>query len=178
MKNNEDIGDFFKEQLNKIKKTPKEELWDKITYTLDQKRKKKRLLYFWLTASSFALLILLFSMNFPLSKASIKNDNSLKKSSEKSKNDFIVKKNNVSLPQKKDSEFIKQTHGDSTKNIIINKKINDSIALKIKKEKELNKIKDSNTIITTTYYYTNSNKKTIKIADKKLIDSILNLEKQ
>lgn len=56
-----DIGTLFKNKLNDAKITPKNSLWDKINTSLDEeKRKRKRILFYWWLGSGISVLLGLF----------------------------------------------------------------------------------------------------------------------
>lgn len=50
MDNNNEIGKFFKENLNQLDFTPSELVWDKIETDLKKKNKKRRFFFWWFLA--------------------------------------------------------------------------------------------------------------------------------
>lgn len=56
-----DIGQFFENKLNKGKKAPSENLWEKINTSLNEaERKRKKILFYWLMGGGALVLLGLF----------------------------------------------------------------------------------------------------------------------
>ena len=58
MKLQEDIGPLVKQKLEALQDTSREEMWDKISTSLDERKKKRRMIYFLSSIGFVALLFL------------------------------------------------------------------------------------------------------------------------
>lgn len=109
MENKENIGTLIKSQLENLKKSPDDALWDKINSSLD-KRDRRRKRFFFLFFVSFLIILTLFIINAP--KNLFTNSNQTP--------------NQIVLSPKQDNKFINKKSGEvnSNKEIYSANKIN------------------------------------------------------
>jgi hypothetical protein len=194
MRQKKDIGQLFENKLNNGKKTPSKSIWEKINTSLDaEKRRKKRVFYYWLVGSGITILLGLLLVNTenitqnniinknntpPFTKQPIKttakenNENSVIVSKEKSVH--IDSENNKKLSKivnsnenTKQSEQKKSTNSKTQKQHI-------EARNKTNKHSQTTKGENENYTVSKNYYYYNSKDgKQLVTTSKREIDSLI-----
>lgn len=124
MDTKKDIGQFFNDSFNQMDFTPNENGWDKIENELNERKRKKRIL-FWMFFGSFLsgclLTLLLVYSNNLLDSNSVNNKNNFEtvgnsntnaNSNENSNRNSLTQENN-SLEEKSESNFSKDNNSNN-----------------------------------------------------------------
>lgn len=188
MKQEKDIGQFFKNKLNKGEKTASESLWEKINTSLNQEqRKRKKILFYWLIGGGSIVLLglfLLFNNGYfsqPNSHSPERNASSVGEpfpASHKENNEVLMKISPI------DSSIIKNDQNEKlTKILLIEENSTISVPENPKKKNSEKKTKKSTpkskslgetfSVSEKYYYYNSRDGKQVITENKKEIDSLI-----
>ncbi|MBK5213043.1 MAG: hypothetical protein JJE55_05210 [Flavobacteriaceae bacterium] len=188
MEQKKDIGALFEKGLNDGKKIPNKSLWEKINTTLDEeKRRKKRILYYWFVGAGLSVLLGLFLLlgngifspsNYNLPENNTSSPNQSISTLEKISNETSLEnstKDSLSHQTYTEEKLskIKYVQEDS---VLMKNENTSKLIPETKTEKILskNKSKNENYSVSKNYYYYNSRDgKRLVTSDKKVIDSLL-----
>lgn len=179
-----DIGKLFENRLVDTKNNLSKNLWEKINNSLDtEKRRKKRILFYWITGLGLTVLFglfLVFSSGLFLNPNTRTPENSTlltdqpfspsEKENDQKPNENILKDSlrDIKLNSEKLSEVI-TNQDDSTV-----AEINNSKKMKIEKRSSKDKSVDETFTVSKKYYYYNSQDgKQLITTNKKEIDSLV-----
>ena len=125
MKHKEDIGVLINEKINRIQKSPSDDLWNKINTTLDKKKKKKRGFFIWFSAIGLLILlsVLYFETGVFKSNEIIKTNNEI--GNQESSNS-ILKENKTERQTEESNQTIINNIENDTNRIETNTRTNES----------------------------------------------------
>lgn len=180
----EDIGKLFEDRLVDTKNNPSKNLWEKINNSLDaEKRKKKKILFYWIAGLGLTVLFGLF-LGFGNVGFLNPNTQSPEKSTLLTDQPFSSseKESNQKLNENilKDSLNHIQLNSENLSEVIINQddsivtEVGTSSRIKIQKKSTKDKSVDETYTVSKKYYYYNSQDgKQIITTNKKEIDSLV-----
>lgn len=124
MDDNKNIGNAFKERLSDLKKSPSNKVWDDIVAELDNKKKKKRAIPFWVKLTGVAATLLLL---FVVGNKIIENNSKNTPVITTIKNNSVITEEKLVVDATKKEDKTKLTNTNSEKNEIKNLKITSPI---------------------------------------------------
>lgn len=184
MKKGKEIGSFYKSALENGKKSPNNNIWEKINKSLDEeKRSKRKLFYFWILGSGISAVIVLFLIfekeifNQTTIPEQEKSNPLIKNSSNNSEEKFndIILIDSLIYDKNDKANFsnseidVKDSNDDKLDS---NSKIGTKSTTKKAKSKTVTKA-EIYTVKTNYYYYNSQDSTQIMTSNKKEIDSLI-----
>lgn len=171
MENKKDIGKLFRSKLDTLDKSPNEKLWLSIQAELEEKKKKRRVIPFWLIASGTAVAVLLligpltktfWQLPFQINSSVEKQNNIKSDGNAKSENNY-----------KKNAEENVSANGIVLKTIVSDENTKSNIFSASKAENKKNKSQTKTKYLNSKKHKTVITKHQITLV-KIISDSILN----